>query len=352
MSSNLRAELAANDRMPRASRQGFTIIELLVTLAVMAVLAAMTVFAMGPLQDRSSVSGGASLLQTWLNTARQRAIRDKNTSGIRFLPGSTLPSQQSANPYYVTQMVYLEGGTEVFGTLSFMPNPPTNPTINPPTTTFTLSITLPTSPPFSSSDTIVINSGLPHQILVAPGGGSTVTIAGIWPYAIPPQSALPFRIIRGPTALTGASVSADSENILTMPRGSCINFNPQTVSTLYPGSPPGTNNIDFGNFGATGVVASYVPTSPSPFDNTNGLDVMFAPDGTVTSPAGNNPIAFWISGTNVVVAGGNPQIEAMHGNPGLVVLYPRTGQVAGYNVGTDQINVNGTFKANAMKDVQ
>ena len=144
----MRAEMqAAKDRPSYIPSRAFTIIELLVSLAVMAVLTTMIVFAMGPLQDRSSVNGGAALLQTWLNTARQRAIRDKVPSGIRFLPGTAPSSEGFNNPFYVTNMVYLEGGTELFGTLSFMPNPPTNPTLSPPTTTFTVSITLPTTPP-------------------------------------------------------------------------------------------------------------------------------------------------------------------------------------------------------------
>jgi hypothetical protein len=333
----------------------------------------MIVFSMGPLQDQSSVSGGASLVQTWLNTARQRAIRDKVPSGLRFLAGTTLPSQGSASAFYVTRMVYLEGGTELFGTLWFTPVPGVNPDPKKNQTTFSLSLQLPTTPAFSPTDTLIINSGLPHQIASANPTASppTITITGIWPYAIPQTAALPFRIIRGPTALTGASVGADSENILTMQRGSCVNFNPLTANPLYPGG------IDLGNFGATGVVSSFIPkyyftgangssttadgVSTNPDYTSNGLDIMFAPDGTVTSPATSNPIAFWISGTSVVVANGTlpagvaqgtPVVEAMHSRAGLVVLYPRTGQVVGYTVEPDQINVSGSMKANAMKDVQ
>ena len=56
----MRTELRATDeRRSYLPSRAFTIVELLVTLGIMAALAAMTVFAMGPLQDRSAVNGGA-----------------------------------------------------------------------------------------------------------------------------------------------------------------------------------------------------------------------------------------------------------------------------------------------------
>ena len=132
-----------------------------------------------------------------------------------------------------------------------------------------------------------------------------------------------------------------------MPRGCCVNFDPHTPNKLYPG------DIDLGT--TFSLKSSF--TGADANHTANGLDIMFAPDGTVTSPSTNNPIAFWIcgtttvlsSGTTSVVPAGTPMIEAMHGNPALVVLYPRTGQVIGYSVGMpDQ---TAAHKANAMKDV-
>ena len=155
-------------------RRAFTIVEMLVVLAVMATLAGMIVFAMGPLQDRFAVSGGASLFQTWLNTARQRAIRDKLPAGVRFLTGTTLPAPENVNPVYVTQMVYLEGGNEIYGTLYTNP-PPSTPT-NPPTTTFTCTLGSSSSATWPTNvvpnDILVVNEGLPHPIAGFPGGNT------------------------------------------------------------------------------------------------------------------------------------------------------------------------------------
>ena len=126
-----------------------------------------------------------------------------------------------------------------------------------------------------------------------------------------------------------------------MPNDSCIDFNPQT-----PPTPPYSAGIDFGN--------CIVPT----FNAVSGLDIMFAPDGTVQSIGNNppapprpNPIAFWVCTTVVVqpADGSAPVIDAMHGTPSLVVVYPRTGQIASYVVGQGVTTAN---KANAMGNVQ
>jgi prepilin-type N-terminal cleavage/methylation domain-containing protein len=366
--SEMRSEMRSRD-------EGFTIVELLVVLAVMATLAAMTVFTMGPLQDRSAVNGGAAMLQTWLNTARQRAIRDKAPAGLRFLAGNSLPTQSSAsgsqtNAYYVTRMVYLEGGTELFGSVWINQGGNTGSA-----TTFTLTTPLgttanPLTPPLAANlDTIVIDTGLPHMITNLPGSANVVTqitIGYSWPSAIVQAAPVPFRIIRGPTAIT---TGADSENILQMPRGSCVNFNPVTTNPLYPGG------IDLGNAPVNSNLSNtftYIPTAA--FSNTNGIDIMFAPDGTVISPPSTTPIVFWVCSTTAVnptttstvkdptgavtFTAGTPVIEAMRGNPSLVAVTPRTGQVISYPVEIDQLTQlpNGTVvspaRANATKDVQ
>ena len=280
-------------------------------------------------------------MQTWLNTARQRAIRDKVPSGLRFLAGNSLPSQvtnatsaPSFNAYYVTRMVYLEGGLETVGTLYGGPG-----STNTNTTTFTTSAALPDSPPFTSNDSLVINEGLPHQISSA--GNSSIMITGVWPTAISKSNPCMFRIVRGPTTVTSA---ADGDNILTMPRGACVNFDPATTLTnLYP------SGIDLGNYSVNSSVnLNFVPKAN--FNSTTGLDIMFAPDGTVMSPTSSYPIVFWVSGTGAVLnANGTIVLEAMRGQPQLVAVYPKTGQVVGYTAGIDVLTT--INKANAMGGV-
>ena len=313
--------LLENERRSYVPSRAFTIIELLVVLGIMGVLAAMTVFAMGPLNDRSAVSGGGAVLQTWLNTARQRAIRDKTQSGIRFLPGNSLPAQnanngQPFNAYYVTRMIYLEGGAELFGTLytdtsvantfnKFVVTPPLPGNLNPAMNS-------------SSNDTIIINTGLPHPISDAPIDTTQnppvipkLTLLNNWPYVIPSSAPLPYRIVRAPNVVTAAT---DSENILQMPRGSCVNFDPTTTMMLYSG-PGNTGNppiypggIDLGNYAVSNnSTVNYVPKAN--FTTANGLDIMFAPDGTVLTVGGqappNNPIVFWVSSTAAVSPANN-----------------------------------------------
>lgn len=150
---------------------------------------------------------------------------------------------------------------------------------------------------------------------------------------------------------------------------------------MYPGDSAGNYKIDLGNYLVNNnATLNYIPkafftgigsitapngTIPNPSttnsgDTTaNGLDIMFAPDGTVMSPATNYPIVFWISSTAAFLTpppSSTPTIDALRGNPSLVAVYPRTGQVISYQVEFDPISVTvpgvGTFvEANAMKDV-
>ena len=280
---------------PHPRRRAFTLVEMLVVMAIMGMLMAMAVVSMGPLNDRRAVNDGAAILQAWLNTARQRAIRDKVNSGLRFLAGTTLPAQvantaapNAFNPAYVTRLAYLEGGTEIVGQLYGGPGAGG-------ITTFTTLTPFPTlKNPIGTNDTMVINDGLPHQTSAAPPGGTSVGINFAWPYPISKTTPANFRIIRGPAI---ASNGVDSDNVLSMPRGSCVNFDPATLMMAYP------NGIDLGN---NGVTSSFVPPKSS-VDATNGFDILFAPDGTVVMPQSNFPIVFWVSGTGAAMTHGrNP----------------------------------------------
>ena len=81
---------ATATRPPRARRRGFTLVELLVVIAIAAILAGIGMYAFGSFRDNSAVNNGAVLLQSWLQTARQRAIRDQAPRGLRLLPGTDL----------------------------------------------------------------------------------------------------------------------------------------------------------------------------------------------------------------------------------------------------------------------
>jgi prepilin-type N-terminal cleavage/methylation domain-containing protein len=66
-------------------RGGFTLVEMLVVLGILLTLAAMTVAFLPTLNNYQKVQSGASRVQGWFLTAKQRALRDQVPRGIRLL---------------------------------------------------------------------------------------------------------------------------------------------------------------------------------------------------------------------------------------------------------------------------
>ncbi|WP_024300981.1 GspH/FimT family pseudopilin [Pseudogulbenkiania sp. MAI-1] len=74
---------------PRARHRGFTLVELLVTLAVLAILMALAVPSFGDLIDRGRLSSAADTLYADLQFARSEAIRNNQNVVVSFQSGSS-----------------------------------------------------------------------------------------------------------------------------------------------------------------------------------------------------------------------------------------------------------------------
>jgi prepilin-type N-terminal cleavage/methylation domain-containing protein len=72
----------------RRPRPGFTLVEMIVVLAIVASLAALTVGVLRPAREDYLLGVATSQLQGWLVNARQYAGRDRVVTGIRLLPGT------------------------------------------------------------------------------------------------------------------------------------------------------------------------------------------------------------------------------------------------------------------------
>lgn len=88
------------------SRRAFTLVEMLVVLALMLVLAVIAIAFVPRIQEKAAASRGASQLQSWLLIARQWAKRDNRPTGIRFQPDAQgfcrdLQYVQQSDPFYV-----------------------------------------------------------------------------------------------------------------------------------------------------------------------------------------------------------------------------------------------------------
>ena len=82
-------------------RPGFTLIEMLVVLAILVTLFGLTVAFLPRVQERERAARGADRLQGWLLIAKQRALRDRTPTGLRLItdPG---------NPNWVRDLEYVQ----------------------------------------------------------------------------------------------------------------------------------------------------------------------------------------------------------------------------------------------------
>ncbi len=70
----------------RTHRQGYALIELLTVGAIVGLIAAVSIPAIGPLQRRAALRASASELRAIFHLARSRAIARNANCGIKFLP--------------------------------------------------------------------------------------------------------------------------------------------------------------------------------------------------------------------------------------------------------------------------
>jgi prepilin-type N-terminal cleavage/methylation domain-containing protein len=107
---------AMSNRRPSAMRAGFTLVEMLVALAIFVILATLTLGAYRGVNKNDQVSAGAQQVKGWFENARSKALRDKQPRGIRFLADMT--SATGSSPRLCTSIVYIGGAGFEDGDLS------------------------------------------------------------------------------------------------------------------------------------------------------------------------------------------------------------------------------------------
>jgi len=114
----------------RVPRRGFTLIEMLVTMALIATLAAMAMVVVPGILEKDRSVDASTTVQSWLQIAQARAQRDRLPRGVRLIIDmnkSPTTSPEMPDPLFATEAQYIESPPV------FVANP--NPNASPPPST-------------------------------------------------------------------------------------------------------------------------------------------------------------------------------------------------------------------------
>ncbi len=264
-------------------RRAFTLIEILVVIGLMAVLFTLAV-AIVPNSSSRSLSSGASQLQAWLLTAKNRALRDGVPRGIRLV----FPDSVSVN---------YPGGTT--GTVQYIEQPEDYSGVG----------TIGIAALSSTIDGFGANFLTTGSVQV----GDYVQIDAI-------NNGRVFRV-SGTSTDSALTVSANSS--LAWPSG-------------YTGPPgPGSGNYRIMRQPAPTIgeaplrlPQNIVVDTNAGFSSTQVNDILFSPTGEVTGRGAS---------TGKIILYVRDHTKAQNAEDTLIVVYPRTGFIASHPVYIDPV---------------
>lgn len=301
----------------RTKRAAFTLVELLVVLAILAMLAGLLAFVMPSFRERNRAAKGGQAVQSWLTYARQQAMYRQTPQGVRFM---FAPVSITGGPTLgVVECQYLEQPDDYIGGPLTMS--PANPYVKVNGANFIDGSVEP------GDNLEILGSGVIHHINSTPLGlnggiqpSDPINFPNIYDKLVldsnlPPNSldrpVTNYRIIRKPR------VSGDES--MKMPNGVLVNLN-----LTFTSSPTG-----FLQYG--GYVPSTMQFTDAPLNTQGYFDVMFGPSGAVLDTAGSKLI-LWIHTQEAATP--------FDSNPTLIVVYTGSGAVAAYDPVPPATNMN------------
>jgi prepilin-type N-terminal cleavage/methylation domain-containing protein len=264
-------------------RRAFTLVEMLITLAIMLLLAGLIVAFAPRFQNSERASRGADLVMRWLLVAKQQARRDGIARGVHLVVGSD---------GFARSMEYIEQPSDyILGAVTA-----TTASTADISTDLTGGFATPALWAVQPGDFLEIN-GAPPECLIATGGilpatpapgqtRLTVTYGNLPPVT----SAARYRIIRAPRPTQGLSP-------LDLPQNVAIDLNPQTGPGNFVGTLPST-------------LAA----------NSN---ILFLPSGAVRHTGfGMNKIMLWVHDTTDPTPNGQHTLITVYTSTGLIAAHP------------------------------
>src|SRR5262245_23598498 len=322
-------------------RPGFTMMELLVVIAVVGVLAGLAIYFVPSFNTSAKSARGAADLQQLLVSARQRAIRNQSPYGLRIMfdPVTGLaakcqyleqPDDLGAGRYYDTASASWlnlqlraspDGSTKkVWVTTS---GTPVAPAFNfGPVVAGRLSGAdginyTDDDPPVQIGDYLEINgSGISHAIIGSepsdPKNKPAIFDMLVLYSDLPQSIGTPitnFRVIRQPRVVGDETFDLPRSIVVDGRTNGLARVLP-TISGIY------TDGVQYP------IPASFVEALPT--DPAGNLDIMFSPTGTVMpGDASKARIYLWVRSTDYAgLFDGEPTLIVVSINSGLVAAYP------------------------------
>ena len=306
-------------------RQGFTLVELLVVMAILVTLAALTLLVVPNVLDQDRTTDGASITRQYLMIAKARAARDGLPRGVRLIVSLDANNPAKTDSRWVTELQYTESPPVIVGSATPNASPGTDKN------GFLL-------PPITPQPTIQIyyqpNSLTPHCYLIN-GGAADGQIQSDLLIPRAPLMFLPD--LRDPANV--ADVGFWCRVTKYIPQNGTTP--PELQLDRYPDLGAATNYVtnDFGVYGAPRPLPGE-PTQPLPKDicidlassspagsAASDYDILFAPNGQVVNSTGQ--INLWVrnykkpggSGGNFQL-GGEQQIVALKAKSGSLGVFP------------------------------
>jgi prepilin-type N-terminal cleavage/methylation domain-containing protein len=316
----------------RPGRGGFTLVEMLIVLLLVAVLMGLAVLIIPNLDEKRAAARAADNLQQWLMIAKARALRDKAPRGVQLILDPN-------NPNFVREVQYVEQPPDFLPKVSVAPSSPYYPYYG---QTAPMQLASPT-PPFSTvrllgfseydsntgigaiepGDILQYRHGQPtnHRVLQVQKNAPDTLDLTLFPDLTAPFTVphTEYTIIRRWRPLQG-------EPTMRLPPRVVIDIGKnQPYAPSPPGPAPGTYGYD-----------NPLPTLLDPYNpnSTRAVIIMFSPQGPLTDPVRGRAI-LWVRHEDNV------------GDQTLVTVYSHTGGIVAHpvdNVLTNVQNPDGSYR--------